>query len=169
MVWKPMLSPIKFKLEGSPTLETSSMNLQTETSMWQDIVFDFSTLDGNYAVVALMPDFSDPFETAGDVEIYIDNIQITNSPDPISGIWNNTADTQIELYPNPCTNSVTIDLNNDMKSIMITNMMGQTVYTMHNVSKGIVSIDASILNTGMYFVTLTDSQNNTASTKLLKK
>ncbi len=169
MVWKPMVSPIKFKLEGSPTLETPSMNLQTETSMWQDIVFDFSTLDGNYAVVALMPDFSDPFETAGDVEIYIDNIQITNSPDPISGIWNNTADTQIELYPNPCTISVTIDLNNDMKSIMITNMMGQTVYTMHNVSKGIVSIDASSLNTGMYFVTLTDSQNNTASTKLLKK
>jgi len=168
MVWKPMVSPLKFKLEGDPTLETPSMYPQTETGMWQDIVFDFSTLDGHYAVVALMPDFADPFETAGDVEIYIDNIQITDSPNPISGIWNNQAENLIELYPNPCTTSLNIDLKNDMKSVVISNMMGQTVYSMQNVNKGIVNIDASSFNSGMYFITLTDTDNKTASAKLLK-
>jgi hypothetical protein len=168
MVWKPMVSPLNFKLEGNPTLETPSTNPQSLTSTWEDIVFDFSTLDGNYAVVSLMPDFSDPFETADDVDLYIDNIQITDSPNPISGIWNNKADDLISLYPNPCTSSISIDLNRNMKSVVVRNMMGQVVYSMHNVSKGIVSIDASFLNNGMYFITLTDTKNVSASAKLLK-
>ncbi|MCF8347519.1 MAG: T9SS type A sorting domain-containing protein [Bacteroidales bacterium] len=168
MVWKPMVSPIKFKLEGNPTLETGSMYPQTETNMWQDIVFDFTTLDGNYPVLALMPDFVDPVTSAADVEIFIDNIQITNSSDPISGIFNNKADTQIEVYPNPFSNEITMHLTTDTKSVVISNMMGQTVYSQQDVSKGYLSIDASFLTKGMYFVTLTDNQNNRASAKLLK-
>jgi hypothetical protein len=168
MVWKTMVSPLKFKLEGNPTLETLSMNPQSLTSTWEDIVFDFSTLDGNYPVLSLMPDFADPFETAEDIDLYIDNIQITDSPNPISGIWNNKADDLISLYPNPCTNEVSIDLTRNMKSVVVRNMMGQVVYSMQNVSKGIVRIDASFMNKGMYFVTLTDTQNVSASVKLLK-
>ncbi|PKP32198.1 MAG: hypothetical protein CVT99_05485 [Bacteroidetes bacterium HGW-Bacteroidetes-16] len=168
MVWKPMISPLKFKMEGDPTLEIESMNAQTETEGWQDIVFDFSSLTGDYGVVAFMPDFVDPLATAADVDMYIDNIQITNSPNPISGIWNNKYDNAISLYPNPCNTSVTIDLTKDMNSVVISNLMGQKVLSMENVQKGTVNINVSFLNQGLYFITLTDSNNKMSSAKLLK-
>ncbi|MBC8319987.1 MAG: T9SS type A sorting domain-containing protein [Bacteroidetes bacterium] len=168
MVWKTMISPLKFKMEGDPTLETESMYPQTETGMWQDIVFDFTTLTGNYGVVALMPDFTDPFETAEDIDMYIDNIQINSDPNPISGIWNNKVENIISMYPNPFTTSVNIDLTKDMSSVVISNLMGQRILIIENVSKGIVNIDASFLNKGLYIITLTDSNNNSTSAKLLK-
>ncbi|PJB59855.1 MAG: hypothetical protein CO098_01270, partial [Bacteroidetes bacterium CG_4_9_14_3_um_filter_41_19] len=168
MVWKPMISPLKFKMEGDPTLEIESMNAQTETEGWQDIVFDFSSLTGDYGVVAFMPDFVDPLATAADVDMYIDNIQITNSPNPISGIWNNKYDNAISLYPNPCNTSVTIDLTKDMNSVVISNLMGQKVLSMENVQKGTVNINVSFLNQGLYFITLTDYNNKMSSAKLLK-
>ena len=168
MVWKPMISPLKFKMEGDPTLEIESMNAQTETEGWQDIVFDFSSLTGDYGVVAFMPDFVDPLATAADVDMYIDNIQITNSPNPISGIWNNKYDNAISLYPNPCNTSVNIDLTKDMNSVVISNLMGQKVLSMENVQKGTVNINVSFLNQGLYFITLTDSNNKMSSAKLLK-
>lgn len=40
-VWKPRVSPIKFKLEGSPTLEIASMYPQTKTNEWEDIFLIF--------------------------------------------------------------------------------------------------------------------------------
>ena len=141
---------------------------QTETGMWQDIVFDFTTLTGNYGVVALMPDFTDPFETAEDIDMYIDNIQINSDPNPISGIWNNKVENIISMYPNPFTTSVNIDLTKDMSSVVISNLMGQRILIIENVSKGIVNIDASFLNKGLYIITLTDSNNNSTSAKLLK-
>jgi len=168
MVWKPMISPLKFKMEGDPTLEIESINAQTETEGWQDIVFDFSSLTGDYGVVAFMPDFVDPLATAADVDMYIDNIQITNSPNPISGIWNNKYDNAISLYPNPCNTSVNIDLTKDMNSVVISNLMGQKVLSMENVQKGTVNINVSFLNQGLYFITLTDSNNKMSSAKLLK-
>ncbi len=170
MVWKPVISQLKFKMEGGPagTLETESMNLQTETNSWQDIVFDFSTLTGDYPIVALMPDFQDPFETTADVDMFIDNIVINDSPDPISGIWNNNAENEISMYPNPFTTSINIELTNDMESVVISNTMGQKLFQIENVKKGVINIDASILDKGVYIITLTDANNKKSSAKLMK-
>ena len=82
LVWKPAISPLKFKLEGSTTLETASLNVQAATNEWVDIVFDFTTLTGPYAVMSLMPDFADPFTTAADTDIFIDNILFNDDPTP---------------------------------------------------------------------------------------
>jgi len=85
-VWKPVVSPVKFKLEGGPsgTLEIFSKNTQDSTSQWVDMVFDFSSLTGNYPTVSLMPDFDDPFTRTNDTTIYIDDIQLTNDSVPIT-------------------------------------------------------------------------------------
>jgi len=82
-VWKPRISPVKFKLEGGVTLEAPSMYPQTYTNGWVDMVFDFSTLTGNYSIIALMPDFEDPLTLAEDITIYFDDILINNDPNPI--------------------------------------------------------------------------------------
>ncbi|MDD5508688.1 MAG: T9SS type A sorting domain-containing protein [Bacteroidales bacterium] len=84
-VWKPRISPLKFKIEGGPsgTLETASMNAQTLSGEWEDIVFDFTSMDGEYPVVAFMPDFEDPLTVAEVQEIYFDDIIFNNDPNPI--------------------------------------------------------------------------------------
>jgi len=169
MVWKPMVSPLKFKLEGATIVEVFSTNEQTATSGWQDMVFNFSEAEAaDYGVVALMPDFTDPFETAEDVDIYIDNIVINSNPNPISGIWDNKAENEISMYPNPFTTSININLTREMNSIVISNVIGQQLYKIENVAKGPINIDASTLDSGVYIVTFTDTNNKTTSAKLLK-
>jgi len=115
-----------------------------------------------------MPDFQDPFETAANVDIYIDNIVINNDPNPVLGIWNSKAENEISMYPNPFTTSINIELTRDMNSIVISNLMGQQLYKIENVNRGPINIDASILETGVYIITLTDINNKITSAKLLK-
>jgi hypothetical protein len=70
-VWKPRVSPIKFKLEDGPSanLEIESMTPQTKTEEWETIVFDFSEKDGTWNVIAFMPDFADPVGLEEDIVI----------------------------------------------------------------------------------------------------
>jgi hypothetical protein len=83
-VWKPRISPVKFKLEGGAagTLETASMNAQTATGTWEDMVFDFTSKTGTYPVIAFMPDFNDPVGLTDDITIYFDDIVVNNNPAP---------------------------------------------------------------------------------------
>jgi hypothetical protein len=83
-VWKPRISPVKFKLEGGAagTLETPSMNPQTTTGVWEDMVFDFTSKTGTYPIIAFMPDFQDPVGLTEDIVIYFDDIVVNNDPTP---------------------------------------------------------------------------------------
>jgi len=83
-VWKPRISPIRFKIEGGAagTLEIASMSPQTVTGEWVDYVFDFSTKTGPYPIIAFMPDFEDPLTLTSDIDIYFDDIILNNDPNP---------------------------------------------------------------------------------------
>jgi hypothetical protein len=85
-VWKPRLSPVKFKLEGGSagTLEVYSMNSQDTLYAWQDMVFDFSSLTGNYPTIVFMPDYLDPVGLSDDIIIYFDDIILNNDSTPIA-------------------------------------------------------------------------------------
>jgi hypothetical protein len=80
-VWKPRISVLKFKLESSEagrTLEIASINPQTKTNAWEDIVFDFSSKTGKYPIIALLADFEEPVTLTEDITIYIDDIVVNN-------------------------------------------------------------------------------------------
>lgn len=83
-VWKPRISPLKFKIEGGPgpNTEIASMNPQTLTEEWEDIVFDFSDVTGEWNVAVFMPDFEDPLTLEDDIVIYFDYIMVNNDPTP---------------------------------------------------------------------------------------
>ena len=83
-VWKPRISPVKFKLEGGAagTLEIESMNPQTSIGVWEDMVFDFTSKTGTYPIIAFMPDFMDPVGLTEDIVIYFDDIIVNNDPNP---------------------------------------------------------------------------------------
>jgi len=83
-VWKPRISPLHFKLEGgaSGTHEVESMYPQTMTNAWEDIVFDFSEFDGTYPIIGFFPDFEDPLTLTEDIDIYFDDIILSDDPNP---------------------------------------------------------------------------------------
>ncbi|MEI6174357.1 MAG: T9SS type A sorting domain-containing protein [Bacteroidota bacterium] len=83
-VWKPRLSPIKFKLEGGPsgTKEFVPMRDQSVVNGWEDIVFDVTEFTGAYPIVAFMPDFEDPLTLTEPIVIYFDDIMVNNDPHP---------------------------------------------------------------------------------------
>lgn len=85
-VWKPRISPIRFKVEGGAAgnLEQVSKYPQTSKGVWEDIVIDFSTKTGKYKVIAFMPDFVDPLGITDDIEMYFDDIMLNNDPMPFS-------------------------------------------------------------------------------------
>jgi hypothetical protein len=82
-VWKPRISPVKFKVEAGTTnpIEIESINPQTLTGEWETMVFNFDAATGEYGTVVLMPDFNDPVDLTEDIVIYFDNIYVSNSPD----------------------------------------------------------------------------------------
>jgi len=84
-VWKPRISPLRFKIEGGAagTIEVASMYPQTVTNAWEDIVFDFSEKTGTYPIIAFLPDFMDPVGLTEDIDIYFDDIILNNDPNPI--------------------------------------------------------------------------------------
>jgi len=80
-VWKPRISPVKFKVEGGPggTFELPSIEPQELTEEWEVISFYFPDADGAYPVIAFMPDFEEPLELDEDIVIYFDQIVLSNN------------------------------------------------------------------------------------------
>lgn len=72
------------------------------------------------------------------------------------------------VYPNPFTNTININyLNNDeLKSVFITNMQGKVVCNYENLNSN--SLQLSELESGLYFITITDTNNNLTSKRILK-
>jgi hypothetical protein len=115
-VWKPRLSPVKFKLEGTVTKEIASIDTQTVTNEWEEFVFDFSTLTGDYTKIVFMPDFKDPVGLTEDIVIYFDDITINN--DPAKG---SAAVQVMEDYEYIPLNLMKADANDSSKMELIAN------------------------------------------------
>ncbi len=79
---------------------------------------------------------------------------------------------KLQLYPNPATNELNVQLDNvttDYK-IAIYNTLGSLLYEKNNqISKNDNSVNISQLNSGIYFVQITDSENRIYQKRLIKK
>jgi hypothetical protein len=174
MVWKPRISPVKFKLEGGPsgTLEVESSNEQADAETWVDMVFDFSEMDGAYPVVAFMPDYEDPF-TAEELQIiYFDNIRVNSDPNPYddTGIEDEVNGTSaISVFPNPCNTTLNVAVSENLQRFEIYNMLGQVQMTFSEVNPGTLTINTADLPKGIYLIVTLDEQNNRGTAKFIKE
>lgn len=89
-----------------------------------------------------------------------------------AGIKQNILETNIAYFPNPNKGefSFAIALPKATNlSISITNSIGQKVFnqTENNISHSVIHYDVSFLEKGIYFVTLTDSENNRVTKKMI--
>jgi hypothetical protein len=144
------------------------MSPQTQTGVWEDIVFDFSSKTGTWATISFMPDFEDPVTLTNDIVIYFDDIILNNDPNPFVGFENIVKDSRVSVYPTPFNNSLVVKTEVDLKSIIITSAMGQQVLSMKNLGTGTITINTSAFSTGMYFVTCYPESGNPYSMKIVK-
>lgn len=169
-VWKERISPIKFKIEGGAAgnLEILSMNAQSHTDMWEDMVFDFSSKTGTYPVIAFMPDFEDPLTLTEDLIIFFDDIILNNDPNPFVGIETVKKINDVTLYPVPFDNYLNINTPASIKSVTITSAIGQQVYKMENLAAGTSVVNTSELAHGLYLVTIQPQNGNSFTMKIMK-
>ena len=81
--------------------------------------------------------------------------------DPLSVNESNSAN-NFKIFPNPATDTFTIETENDIKSVEIYSIQGQKVVT--STSK---DINVSTLSKGMYLVRIEDVDNAVATKKLI--
>jgi hypothetical protein len=153
-VWKPRISPLRFKVEGggSANLEIPSMEPQTKTGEWEEIVFDFSEKTGLWNVIAFMPDFEDPLTLEEDIVIYFDDIRLGLHPNV--GIADINTAGQMSVYPNPASSYITVKHAEAIQQIEIFDLAGKLVYK-SNVESVETSIDVSALSRGVYILKAT--------------
>lgn len=74
MVYKPVISPVHFKVEGATGTPTEIAGANTVINQWEEITFDFSGVIGQtYNRLVIIPDL---YARPQDNTIYIDNIQV---------------------------------------------------------------------------------------------
>jgi len=90
-----------------------------------------------------------------------------NVPVTISGEWLDITENTLEnvnIYPNPVKNILVIESDN-IKNISIFNAVGQDILFIENRNE----IDVERLESGLYFVKITDNKNNSVVRKIVKK
>ena len=137
-VWKPRISPIRFKVEDgdTPDLEIESMVPQTKTEAWETVVFDFSEKDGEWNIIAFMPDFANPVDLDEDIVIYFANIRLGDEPDITSTDFE--ADLPVDFgldqnYPNPFNPATNITFQvpvNSRVTLEVYDVIGRRVLTL---------------------------------------
>jgi hypothetical protein len=169
-VWKPRISPIKFKIEGGAAgnAEIFSMTPQASINTWEDMVFDYTSKTGVYPTIAFMPDFEDPLTLTADMTMYFDDIILNNDPSPLTGINVVSNDKKVTVYPVPFNNFLVVNSATDLKSVIITSAIGQQVVKTGSLVAGTNSINTSNLTSGLYFVTICPESDKSYTMKIMK-
>ena len=74
----------------------------------------------------------------------------------------------ISVYPNPFNNEMLIKNAKDIKSITVSNVVGQTVMVKTGITEK-YSLNTSELKSGIYFITFTDNNNNKLTVRRIKQ
>ena len=75
---------------------------------------------------------------------------------------------EISIYPNPVSSELHIDNVNNINRIVISNVLGQEIRTINNPVNNVTVITSDFIK-GMYIVTIIDDNNNSKSSRFIKK
>lgn len=157
-VWKPRLSDVHFKLERSDLpdgkVELSPMNAQTVENGWEELVFDFTAVEGDITKIVFYPDFESPLTITEDITLYFDDLTINNDPAVGSAAVQIMEDYEtIELGPFSDQGTFTLIDNPDKSGINLSDhvidflrlkdAVAWTGFYSHLVDKGFSPVDAT--------------------------
>ncbi len=154
MVWKSVISPVGFKVEGStnggPVTEVKVSN--TLTNQWEKLTFDFSALIGySYNRIVNFPDFPDT-RTSG-TTVYVDNFEKTDFT-ALPGV---NLKSHIKVYPNPVVDVLNITFSKAIAKaeVSVYNSLGLLVESAIFTGKE-ARLDVSKYAPGLYFLKVND-------------
>jgi hypothetical protein len=145
--------------------------IYTTSATWVVHSFNFVSVPatGNNANFAVKISYGSAWAGAGNNRF--DNVVLKGDPWATSSVASiENAAPVYALSPNPATNNLNIDGTVEGgKSVVITNMLGQTIYSATEASKHI-SVNTSNFNSGVYVLTIHESISGELSTmKFIKQ
>ena len=163
-VWSPVAdTPVLLKLENATTgVNAERAATTTTTGAWETISFDFSAEgDLTFESVTVFMNFNvvDP----ADQTYYWDNLV---QGEPLDVTQNDLVD--IAMYPNPATSVVTLDASQEIATIQIMNLLGQTV-SIIEVNNTSSTVNVSQFSTGVYIANVLFSNGNVQTIKFIKE
>jgi hypothetical protein len=103
--------------------------------------------------------------TIADVDYVVDPADVW----AVTGIEDNLDMSAISVFPNPFNNVITVNGLANAKQIRVSNMLGQEVMKVNLAGQESKDISTDNLNRGVYFVTITDGNNNAKTIKVVKQ
>ena len=155
--------PVLLKLENATTgVNAERAATTTTTGAWETISFDFSEEgDLTFESVTVFMNFNVLGDT--DQTYYWDNLV---QGEPLDVTQNDLVD--IAMYPNPATSVVTLEASQEIATIQIMNLLGQTV-SIIEVNNTSSTVNVSQLRTGVYIANVLFSNGSVQTMKFIKK
>ena len=155
--------PVLLKLENATTgVNAERAATTTTTGAWETISFDFSEEgDLTFESVTVFMNFNVLGET--DQTYYWDNLV---QGEPLNVTQNDLVD--IAMYPNPATSFVTLEASQEIATIQIMNLLGQTV-SIIEVNNTSSTVNVSQLRTGVYIANVLFSNGSVQTIKFIKE
>lgn len=82
---------------------------------------------------------------------------------------NKVGSDNLSVYPNPVRESLNVTSDNEISSVSIVNIVGQEVLKVNNIDHHRADINTSGLDTGIYFIKVTDANGANSSRKIIKE
>jgi len=79
------------------------------------------------------------------------------------------AGNNVQIYPNPATETITASSDVSIRSITIANLLGQTIRQQNMINRKVVSVNISDLPNGIYFLVTRNEDNTTTAIKFMKR
>ena len=155
--------PVLLKLENATTgVNAERAATTTTTGAWETISFDFSEEgDLTFESVTVFMNFNVVGDT--DQTYYWDNLV---QGEPLDVTQNDLVD--IAMYPNPATSVVTLEASQEIATIQIMNLLGQTV-SIIEVNNTSSTVNVSQLRTGVYIANVLFSNGSVQTMKFIKE
>ncbi len=153
MVWKSVISDVGIKLVTSTGWSKGELKIpNTKINEWEQITFDFSTVDHEnmtYDQIVIFPDFDLAGRTSDNV-IYFDNVY----GDAISTSTSDLNTIDLKLFPNPANNTLTMQSDESIDQYEIYSITGALVGYAEATGNN-TSIDIAHLAKGIYMMKAT--------------
>jgi hypothetical protein len=162
-----VLNPKLSNHAANPVGESNALlltNLPPTAGAWVSLDVEFSTFTPQGATPSLNREVLKEFLIQSNLgDVYIDNIYLYRAATASADTFNTS---NVKLYPNPTSTSLTIEAKNAIESISIYNVLGQEVMSKNPMSNS-MTMDVSNLQNGLYFVNST-IEGKTSTTKFIK-
>ena len=157
-------APVTFKLEGPAPVEVVANT--TVANEWEELVFDFDGVadfaNGVYNGITIIYDLGVVGDGSEDFTILLDNIKFTGTTSVVD-----VKELDIEYFPNPVRDVMTINAQAQIKAVAVYNLNGQRLYFARP-GDHTITLNLSNLPAGQYFVQIViDGQLSTA--KIVKQ